>query len=380
MSAPFTPPATSSARPRLLHRIFGAVPDAAVPPTPPVSADRAAFDAAHGATIDAFCDALAQAGLAPTPDTLMLAWAMGSGLGHAASTAIDAARNAAGHIPAAMVPTLLIALGLRSDGRRITAMLHQAEADVGTAAAAAGRSSAAIADYHRAIDAPAKAMADPARAPSAIAEMQGLTRTLLDRTLAAESELRATADTMGELREQLIATQRQALADPLTNLPNRRAFDIALNEAISGCATDGRPLSIAFCDIDHFKAVNDTHGHATGDRVIRMIANLLDAMTAQGCHVARHGGEEFAIILAGQNASAAHQRIDSTRVQLGNMTLVNRDTAQPMARISFSAGIAQFHPGDSASTLLARADHALYQAKHLGRDRVCIAPPRAGRT
>jgi diguanylate cyclase len=179
---------------------------------------------------------------------------------------------------------------------------------------------------------------------------------------------------MGELRERLAETQRQALADPLTDLPNRRAFEAALAEGLAVCE-DGGTLSIAFVDIDHFKAVNDNHGHATGDRVLKHVAALLAGLSGDNCHVARHGGEEFGLVFAGLNASEAYVRLDHARETLGNAVLVNRDTAQPIGRLSFSAGIAQSHGGESASRLLARADAALYAAKGAGRDRILIAAP-----
>lgn len=320
------------------------------------------------------CDWLAHAALDPTPDTLALAWHARHGIGEIGMSIIESARDASGHIPPIAVPQLMIALGLRQDRRALNAMIDAAKSNVGTAQALTGESSAAIADYRAAIAVPAQAIRDPRRASEAIAEMQGLTQALLERTLVAEVELRATAEVMGELRERLAVTQRQALADPLTELPNRRAFDLALADAMLACEA-GQTMTVAFVDLDHFKAVNDGHGHATGDRVLRHVAHLLSRLSGDNCHVARHGGEEFALLFAGLNASDAYVRLDQARVALGEAVLLNRDNAQPIGRLSFSAGIAQYHYGECSSHLLSRADASLYAAKNNGRDQIRIAAP-----
>lgn len=372
MNAPFTPP-----RQGLLDRWFGSSREADISQPSAMSATAEAFDARHGAAITAMCAWLADAALDPTPDTLALAWHACHGIGEIGHAIVDAARDPDGQIASIAVPQLMIALGLRQDRRALNAMIDEAKANVGSAQALTGQSSAAIADYRAAIEVPAQAMGDPRTARVAIAEMQTLTSALLERTRAAEAELRATASVMGELRERLAETQRQALADPLTELPNRRAFEAALAESLATCEErgEGATMSVAFVDIDHFKSVNDTHGHATGDRVLKHVAGLLARLSGDNCHVARHGGEEFALVFAGLNASDAYTRLDEAREALCNTVLLNRENAQPIGKLSFSAGIAQYHAGESSSRLLARADAALYQAKANGRDQLRIAAP-----
>jgi diguanylate cyclase len=371
MNAPFPPPKTG-----LIARLFGREETEAAPDVI-LSAAQQAFAGRHREAIGALCTWLADAGLDPTPDTLALGWQMQTAAGEVGHSIVDSARDAEGHIPALAVPQLMIALGLRQDRRALNAMIDEARHNVGNAQALTGDSSAAIADYRAALAVPAKAIHDPVRATAAIAEMQVLTQALLERTMAAEVELRATASVMGELRERLAETQRQALADPLTELPNRRAFEAALAEGLTKCEQGGT-LSVAFVDLDHFKAVNDTHGHATGDRVLKHVAGLLAGLSGDNCHVARHGGEEFALVFAGLNASEAHVRLDAARIALTEENLLNRENAQPIGRLSFSAGIAQFHSGESSSRLLARADAALYAAKAGGRDQLRIAAPPVG--
>lgn len=372
MNAPFTPP-----RPGLLDRWFGHHRIDPDPAPAPLSAAAERFQSRHGDAIDTMCAWLADASLEPGPDTLALAWQACHGIGETGHTIIEMAREADGTVPSASVPQLMIALGLRQDRRALNAMIDEARSNVGIAQVVTGQSSAAIADYRAALSVPAQAIADPRKSGAAIAEMQGLTSALLERTRAAEAELRATASVMGELRERLAETQRQALADPLTELPNRRAFEAALAEALAACEESGpdATMSVAFVDLDHFKTVNDVHGHATGDRVLKHVAGLLAHLSGNNCHVARHGGEEFALVFAGLNASDAFVRLNEAREALHDAVLLNRDNAQPIGRLSFSAGIAQYHAGESSSRLLARADASLYEAKANGRDQIRIAAP-----
>lgn len=332
----------------------------------------AEFHHRHGAKIEEMCVWLAQAGLEPTTDTLSLAWHMLTGSGQAGFALVAKARDEDGRIDMAAVPHLMIALGLRPDRRAINAMIDAAKFNVDNAQALTGDSSAALADYRTAMADPIDALADPNRAKAALSDVQLLTSALLERTLTAEGELRKTAEVMSELRERLAETQKQALADPLTKLPNRRAFELALSKGLEACDKD-RPLCVAFIDIDHFKRVNDSHGHATGDRVLCYVAKMLSRLSNDNCHVARHGGEEFALIFEGLNAKESFDRLDEARQALADASLRNRDNGEPIGKLSFSAGLAQHKRGESASRLLARADAALYAAKAAGRDNIHLA-------
>jgi diguanylate cyclase len=130
---------------------------------------------------------------------------------------------------------------------------------------------------------------------------------------------------------------------------------------------------VGFCDIDHFKAINDTHGHATGDRVIRFVADALRKVTGPKIHVARHGGEEFALIFPNIGAEQAARMLDRTREALVERHLLARDTQAEIGCVSFSGGVAELRSGENISALLMRADHALYRAKESGRNKVITA-------
>ncbi|MBX3560558.1 MAG: GGDEF domain-containing protein [Sphingomonas sp.] len=191
-----------------------------------------------------------------------------------------------------------------------------------------------------------------------------ITRTMIERTQAAEQQLTAARDEAQTLRVKLAEAGQEARRDPLTGLPNRRAFE----EHHAGLEQAGGLISLAICDIDHFKRVNDTYGHGVGDRVLKMVADLLNECCS-GHFVARLGGEEFVAVFDGLNAAEGAAILDEAREQLAAKRLKVRETDAPLGQISFSAGVA-CGTSASADVPLARADALLYQAKDAGRNRV----------
>jgi diguanylate cyclase (GGDEF)-like protein len=170
---------------------------------------------------------------------------------------------------------------------------------------------------------------------------------------------------IGTVIRQLVTLASSASRDPLTGLSNRRGFDQALEELMSEASRSGAPLSAVLIDVDHFKAVNDTYGHEEGDRVLRRVAEVWQREVPDGTFLARHGGDEFSLLLPGMRATAA-------------LALVRRVCAEN-PEVSLSCGVAQYRTGDSASQLMRSADRALYDAKILGRGRAELVSdsPRA---
>ncbi|RZM35003.1 MAG: diguanylate cyclase, partial [Sphingomonas sp.] len=160
-----------------------------------------------------------------------------------------------------------------------------------------------------------------------------------------------------------------ALTDPLTGLANRRAFDDAMDARLS-LDDDARPSALALFDIDHFKLVNDRHGHAAGDRVLRSFADVLQGGVRSGDVVARIGGEEFVAIIDG-DLDAARLVCDRIRHRLETAELVS-DLGVPLS-VTVSAGVTVLPPSGAASAVLAKADEALYRAKAQGRNRLVLA-------
>ncbi|MEB3205841.1 MAG: diguanylate cyclase [Vampirovibrionales bacterium] len=162
----------------------------------------------------------------------------------------------------------------------------------------------------------------------------------------------------------LLATQ-----DTLTGLYNRRYFDEQLSRAIEQSRRSGRVFSLIMLDVDHFKQINDSFGHLSGDRVLKMIAQTLSPSLRSVDVLARFGGEEFAVILMEASQEQA-LRVAEKLVEAVASTPMNLPSGLPLV-VTISAGVACFNtPEQSADTLIARADLALYNAKAMGRNRV----------
>jgi len=200
-----------------------------------------------------------------------------------------------------------------------------------------------------------------------------LTKAMLERTQQVEAEMKRSEQEANSLRKSLAKAQRDAEIDHLTGLPNRRAFEGLLETNFREAQKMIEPLSVAFCDIDHFKNVNDTHGHDTGDRVIQAIGQVLARISNENCHVARHGGEEFVMLFRGLTQREAQERLDEARELMASRRFVNRTTDEPIGRITFSGGVADVFAFPDPRAALQAADEALYRAKQSGRNRIELA-------
>lgn len=160
---------------------------------------------------------------------------------------------------------------------------------------------------------------------------------------------------------------RQAVTDALTGLANRKQLNRFSQGTVETARRHHRPLAVVLFDIDHFKVVNDQHGHLVGDQVLCDIAALLARAVRQGDCLGRWGGEEFLLICPETRGEQALQLAERILAQARSLPLA---TGKPC---TLSAGVAQLGAGDSVNDLLQRADEALYQAKTQGRDRACLA-------
>ncbi len=206
-----------------------------------------------------------------------------------------------------------------------------------------------------------------------ISDLAGLAKAMLERSRKLEADMRRSEGEAKSLRRNLAKAKREAELDHLTGLPNRRAFEAVLEREYHEALEAREPLVVAFCDIDHFKRVNDTHGHDVGDRVLRVIAESLAAVSDDKCHVARHGGEEFVLLFRGFAPSEAKARLDKIRERMAERKLVSRTTDEPIGQVTFSAGLANVLDYADKSAALKAADDALYAAKEGGRNQVFVA-------
>jgi diguanylate cyclase len=169
------------------------------------------------------------------------------------------------------------------------------------------------------------------------------------------------------LRGDVDEARKRAATDALTGAANRAAFDEELGRLLGRAATSGVPFTLLFVDVDHFKSINDKHGHLVGDRVLRGLAEVLAGAVRKDDMVARYGGEEFAVMLPGAKARVGVRTAERLRKSVAERRWTADGTE--VVRFTVSVGVAAFQAGDDETSLVGRADAALYQAKQGGRNR-----------
>jgi diguanylate cyclase (GGDEF)-like protein/PAS domain S-box-containing protein len=173
---------------------------------------------------------------------------------------------------------------------------------------------------------------------------------------------------ISERRALRLELERQAATDSLTGIANRRHFLTTLQKEIDRCKRHGRTLSLLMLDIDHFKAVNDTFGHATGDRALQAVARSCGKEMRSTDLCGRIGGEEFALLLVETDLDQACHVAERLIAQVETIEIF-AENGQPV-RLTTSIGVAEYHPQtENLSDLMVRADKALYKAKNKGRNR-----------
>jgi len=192
---------------------------------------------------------------------------------------------------------------------------------------------------------------------------------LQSRLIAAERVTALHAE-LGRYRAELAELAR---TDPLTQLRNRRSLEEDLKVLDARSQRYGRPYCVAICDIDHFKAYNDTLGHQAGDEALRAVAATLAAEVRASDGVYRYGGEEFLLMLAEQTPETARVAVERVHTAVQRLAIPHA-TGGPEGVLTLSVGIAAFRPGQETTVeeLLKQADAALYLAKSAGRNRVAV--------
>jgi diguanylate cyclase (GGDEF)-like protein len=172
-----------------------------------------------------------------------------------------------------------------------------------------------------------------------------------------------------QLRENL---HQQAIRDPLTGLFNRRYLEATLVRETLRATRNQQPLGIIMLDIDHFKRINDSFGHAAGDLLLSELARFLQRQIRGEDIACRYGGEEFTLILPNASLEVTHQRAERLRAEVQHLRL--EFDRHPLGPVTLSLGVAVFpQPGLSIDAIVHAADEAMYAAKRAGRNRVCVA-------
>lgn len=178
------------------------------------------------------------------------------------------------------------------------------------------------------------------------------------------------------LRHDRAALESMAWEDGLTGALNRRGFDHALQREYARALRTGQPLALLMIDIDYFKRINDRYGHLVGDRCLQALAAELHKLRRRSTDLlARYGGEEFALLLPDTDLAGATAVAMQVRETVRGLAIVNADSPFSIVTASVGLAVSAIHGDQVATDLVARADEALYEAKHSGRDRIAYAPP-----
>jgi diguanylate cyclase len=285
---------------------------------------------------------------------------------------VDEAIAREGSLTKAAAANILAAHGRHLSVDEILGIAGEARHHVDHAATTLDETHGHVRAYAGALETGASSLAAIAGSEPVMAELIALTRTMAERATLAEQQLRRTSEELEALRGRLAEASRTANMDALTGLPNRRALDVRLREAFDAARKAGTAFSLAICDIDHFKKVNDTHGHPVGDEVIKAVAAALSKVGSGNLFVARYGGEEFVTLFEGVEPCEAATQLDAIRKAMAAKQFAIRATGAMLRDISFSGGVCGIRGRRDPSAMLKAADKALYRAKEEGRNRICI--------
>lgn len=338
--------------------VVAAAPPAAMPP----------FERRRGRPLfEAIGCFLDQHRLDPLPANYLLAYVLITRASPAAVAAVAAVTSDGVRLSQRDADRILSDTGLGRAGATIVPapvddILEQARRQLEAVEALVGDSHDHAATFERDLETSA---AELRTSEAALEDLLRITADMIERTRESERQLAETTHEVQSLRRELASMSEAARTDALTGLANRRA----LEDRFDWLQKSGMIFSVAICDVDRFKAVNDSHGHGVGDRVLKAVAGILKASSA-GHFVGRYGGEEFVVLLGGVRAPAAAALMDEARRELAERHFRLRDTEEPLGQVTFSAGVVEARPGESWSETVGRADTMLYRAKESGRNRI----------
>jgi diguanylate cyclase len=193
-------------------------------------------------------------------------------------------------------------------------------------------------------------------------------KSLESSSVSFHEQLQQATREIDQLKSKMARYRREALKDPLTRIYNRRGFEKKLNKAIT--ETTATSLCLIMADIDHFKNINDAHGHLVGDNVLRMVAATINDCIKGKDLAARIGGEEFAMLLPETPYEGALKLAENMRLAFERLDLKRKNTGKLLGQVTLSFGVTVYHNDETTEEFIHRADHALYQSKKTGRNRV----------
>lgn len=220
-----------------------------------------------------------------------------------------------------------------------------------------------------------KLSSEYSRAPQAI-DLNALragTEVMQTSMCALKTQLDQSQTEIQKLRVEVARARDASLIDGLTGLTNRIGFEQKLEACLNCESPDAHSPCLLMCDIDHFKQINDTYGHVFGDKVIRAVASVIKENVKGRDTAARFGGEEFIILLPDTTLQGAHALAEQIRHAIERVRIKRGNHDETAARVTLSIGVARHQPAEMPTSLIERADKALYAAKQGGRNRVSLA-------
>lgn len=327
------------------------------------------------------------AGLSPTPAAFAVFSAYVAGTDRRIVEAVDRLR-ADGRLGAQEDVEALHAPGASAPDpgdaviREAAGILQAALAQTGAAMESYGRDlrryGRVLGSVEQGLDLDPKVLAKQVEAlKGVVASLLEETRSMAQASAGLETRVAKAEGEVRRLEARLAVAEREASTDSLTGLGNRRRFDRALADAVERSRRTGEPVSLLLADVDHFKRINDTHGHELGDEVLRAVAGAIARAARRSDAVARYGGEEFAVLLCGASRDVALAAAERIRRAVEGRELMVRDGGASLGSVTLSIGCAVRAPDEPADALVRRADEALYAAKRGGRNRIVLAPEPA---
>jgi len=214
---------------------------------------------------------------------------------------------------------------------------------------------------------------EPDQLKNIIVNIMSEAQKMVSENQSLEQKLEKSSSKMQELKTEMETVREEAYTDSLTNIPNRKKFELESVRLVSEAQDNSEDLSIIFMDIDHFKSFNDAYGHQIGDQVLRLVARSLQEGLKGQDIACRYGGEEFVILLPKTSSEGAAKIANILRQTIKSKEIRNRKTGEVLTRVTISAGVSQFKPEDEIQAWVDRADKSLYQAKRKGRDCVVVS-------
>jgi len=303
-----------------------------------------------------------------------------AGFNHSLNRAINDIAGKAGHITTEQLQQIYNSfLSPTKLGDRIDEVGERISDEIADMVDILGQSVDSVSEYGASLEGAQEQLEDlddPVKLKKLVGHMLKATENTSASNKALQTQLMDSRRQIEELQESLEAIRYESLTDELTTLSNRKHFDHTIDRMVGDASETGEPLSLLLTDIDHFKKFNDTYGHQTGDQVLRLVA-LAVKQNVKGHDIAcRYGGEEFAVLLPHTSLRQAVTVAEHIRRAVLSKELVKRSTGENLGRITISIGVSSFTADDTARSMIARADAALYAAKAAGRNLVrCETDP-----